>query len=261
MAITSELQLAGGVAATLVQPQSPGPVPAVLLLHGFASNREEVGGLFARLATQMAARGITSLRLDFRGFGQSRLPSERSSLHTMMEDAQLGLRRLGQADMVDEGRIAVLGYSLGGVIAAELASKTPEVAALGLWATPRTFGISSLLSPAHHKVLDGGGTVELDLGWRTLRVGRPLVDYAEDFDVTLALPGFGGFVFGAVGGVDGIAADHAAYEALRAPDTKSRFLVLPGANHVFGEVGPGPQHGEALLAATTAAFADFFHLA
>ena len=65
------LTLDGGVAATLSMPDGAGPFPAVLMLHGFGSSRDEVGGMYAAEAAALASAGIASLRIDFRGFGQS----------------------------------------------------------------------------------------------------------------------------------------------------------------------------------------------
>jgi fermentation-respiration switch protein FrsA (DUF1100 family) len=63
----SDTILENGVRGTYVRPPGEGRFPAVLLLHGFASDRHEVGGLYAGLAGMLAGRGIASLRIDFRG--------------------------------------------------------------------------------------------------------------------------------------------------------------------------------------------------
>jgi hypothetical protein len=47
-----------GACATLTLPRPDGTSPAALLLHGFASHRDEVGGLYRRLAAALAARGV-----------------------------------------------------------------------------------------------------------------------------------------------------------------------------------------------------------
>lgn len=65
------MTLDNGVVATLAMPASDSAVPAVLMLHGFASVRDEVGEMYKRLAAELGERGIASLRIDFRGWGES----------------------------------------------------------------------------------------------------------------------------------------------------------------------------------------------
>jgi len=44
------------IAGTLALPAAEGPVPAVLMLHGYGSSADEVGGMYARLAEALAAQ-------------------------------------------------------------------------------------------------------------------------------------------------------------------------------------------------------------
>ena len=48
--------------------------PAVLLLHGTASQKDEVGNMYLRLAQKLGRLGYASLRIDFAGSGDSTLP-------------------------------------------------------------------------------------------------------------------------------------------------------------------------------------------
>jgi hypothetical protein len=44
-----DITLANDVRGTFVVPDAPAPMPAVLMLHGFASQWREMGGKFSRL--------------------------------------------------------------------------------------------------------------------------------------------------------------------------------------------------------------------
>ena len=48
-------------------PLPPPQAPCVLMVYGRASQKDEVGGLYQRLAVSLANRGIASLRIDLRG--------------------------------------------------------------------------------------------------------------------------------------------------------------------------------------------------
>src|SRR5512134_3521918 len=65
------VDLPNGIKATLAVPDSGATGPAVVMLHGFGSSRNEVGDLFTQQAAALAAEGIASLRIDFRGYGES----------------------------------------------------------------------------------------------------------------------------------------------------------------------------------------------
>ena len=61
--------LEGGIQGILCEPEAESPLPAVLMLHGFASQKDEVGNMYKRLAAALGEQGIASLRIDFRGWG------------------------------------------------------------------------------------------------------------------------------------------------------------------------------------------------
>ncbi|MFT4873032.1 alpha/beta hydrolase family protein [Congregibacter sp.] len=55
-----------------------GPAPAVLLLHGTASQKNEVDDLYMRLAKPLMDAGIASLRIDFAGAADTTAPYQQS---------------------------------------------------------------------------------------------------------------------------------------------------------------------------------------
>ena len=65
------------VVGTLELPEGVSKPPVILLLHGVTGKRDEMTipsvkeGIFARAANAWAAKGFASLRIDFRGFGDS----------------------------------------------------------------------------------------------------------------------------------------------------------------------------------------------
>jgi dipeptidyl aminopeptidase/acylaminoacyl peptidase len=61
--------------------------PAVLMLHGFASHKDEVGDMYLREARELAERGIASLRIDFAGTGDSQQPYTDNTWTGMVADA------------------------------------------------------------------------------------------------------------------------------------------------------------------------------
>ncbi|WP_010138223.1 alpha/beta hydrolase, partial [Oceanicola sp. S124] len=124
------------ITATLHGPAAPGP--AVLLLHGFTGSRDEMRipaaeeGVFARTARHLARAGLTSLRIDCRGSGDStgRMSFADSDFETQVEDVLLALDWLRDRGY---GPLHVIGWSQGGMVAALAAGRGAGVASVSLW--------------------------------------------------------------------------------------------------------------------------------
>ena len=101
--------------------------PAVIMMHGFGANRN--GGP-AWFCGQLEAWGYVTLRIDFRGCGES--GGERGRVIPMEEvaDARNALSYLASRPEVDPRRIALAGSSLGAGVAIHAAAVDPRVAAV-----------------------------------------------------------------------------------------------------------------------------------
>ncbi|WP_024802888.1 alpha/beta hydrolase [Nocardia sp. BMG51109] len=108
--------------ATLVTPDQPTP-RAVVLVHGGGVTREE-GGFFTRLAAGLAEAGVTSLRFDLRGHGDSEGRQEDLTLATILNDIRVNLAHV--REVADATEVSLLGASFGGGICAYYAAKRPE---------------------------------------------------------------------------------------------------------------------------------------
>jgi uncharacterized protein len=95
--------------------------PAVLFLHGNAGNIAMRRGT----AEEMLRRGISTFHLDYRGYGRS---GGRPTEAGVYMDGEAALRWVG-GEVGGTARVVVHGRSLGGVVAARLAS-TGDVAGL-----------------------------------------------------------------------------------------------------------------------------------
>lgn len=130
---------AGPLAGELVLPAGEGPFPAVLLVAGSGpqSRDEEVAGHrpFLVLSDFLAKAGYASFRYDKRGVGQSGGDFATATISDFAEDAGAAFDVLAAMPEIDNGRIAMLGHSEGG-LTAPLAARGRNVAALVLLAGP-----------------------------------------------------------------------------------------------------------------------------
>jgi len=132
------------VVGTLELPQGVNAPPVVLLLHGFTGSRDELKtpsvkeGIFARAAEAWAAKGFASLRIDFRGGGDSDGKFEDTTLSGQIKDAMAAVDFLQSEKTVDASRLALVGWSMGGAVASAVAGRsTHPIRGVALW-TPLT---------------------------------------------------------------------------------------------------------------------------
>ncbi|MEJ2745900.1 MAG: alpha/beta hydrolase [bacterium] len=118
-------------------PESPHkpPFPAIVMLHGFTGNKIEPHQLFVKAARRFAKEGILALRFDFRCCGESEGLFEELTIEGKISDALEALRFVRSRNEAQSDRIGLLGYSLGGAIAASVAGESEAgVRCLVLWA-------------------------------------------------------------------------------------------------------------------------------
>jgi pimeloyl-ACP methyl ester carboxylesterase len=89
--------------------------PAMLLVHGWGTDRSVLGGLHERARDRRRVVGV-----DLRGFGDSDAPEQPYTIASYADD----LAFVAQA--LDLERPIVVGHSMGGMIALDLAARYPD---------------------------------------------------------------------------------------------------------------------------------------
>lgn len=84
------------------------------MLHGWVSNKDEVGNMYKDLAGSLAKNGVASLRIDFAGSGDSKQAYELNNQNQSVADGQKALNYLLASDKIDSSKVGVLGFSQGG---------------------------------------------------------------------------------------------------------------------------------------------------
>ncbi|MFN8200323.1 MAG: alpha/beta fold hydrolase [Nakamurella multipartita] len=222
------------VPGTLALPSAaPGQqVPAVLLLHGDLSSRDENGEMFARLAAALAARGIASLRIDFAGTGDSEEPDLALDYPDMVADATASLDYLRADEAIDPARVAVLGLSRGGGIGATVTGTEPGVAAFVSWSGAVYNGYDE--DPDGHETAREDGYVPLDFGDRTFKLGLNWFDTIEQSHPLDDISGYTGPVLAVVGSDDQVVDPQVSTIFLdTVASTDTTLHVVDGADHGF----------------------------
>ncbi len=117
--------------------------PVCLIFHGFTGNKTGTKFSYVSLARLLESSGIGTLRMDFLGSGESDLYFKDMTFDDELSCARVLLEEVKKMDNVTE--IYVLGHSMGGCIASELAKLYPEdIKKLVLWAP--AFNLPNALS-------------------------------------------------------------------------------------------------------------------
>lgn len=221
---------------------------AVLLLHGFASERDEAGGFYKRLATELAAQGIASLRIDFRGEGDAARTKIESTFATRIADTEAALAFLRQQKSVDPARIGVQGWSLGGATAIETGARHPDwFRSMVLWATLSGDQYAYMQTGIFRDALaqaarEGIASMEFN-GWKTVTIRHEFFESFRGIDLDKSLAKYPGALL-AIRGSDDFLPPHeaeimkiaAARSAGAVPGAKigpAEAVIIAGSDHLF----------------------------
>lgn len=219
------------------------------MLHGFGSSRDEVGNLFAMQADALAAEGIASLRIDFRGYGESAGDMADTTLEGMVADADAARSYLAELDGVDVTRIGVIGYSFGAAVAM---LEPDEFASVVVW------GQMGDLEAEFHEFLGqdfygkakAEGIASLDLGWRVISLKQEFLDSVARHDLAESFAGYSGPFLTIAGESDPASGYFDQYLALAKGKTEA--VAIPGADHMLGVFSEEPEIGRQVIDKTTA---------
>ena len=224
-----------GLSGIVVQPNVEGPAPAVLMLHGFASQKDEVGDMYKRLAAELGARGIASLRFDFRGWGESAGDMVESTVTGQVEDAATAYAYLTGLDFVDAERVGVLGFSLGGSIAVFSAGEHPDwYRSMALWST---FGelhdiFVEELGQENFDKAAAEGQVTIDLGWREVTLGAGFFESLDAYNTEAEFAKYKGAMLNVAGTEDG-SYDWQSWFLESAQGELRAAYAVTGADHIY----------------------------
>lgn len=118
----------------LHRPLGVNRAPAVLMCHGFAGNRIGKFRIYVLIAQQLAKAGIATLRIDFRGSGESEGDFSEMTLGGEVSDVIQGLQFLRSQTTLNTESIGLLGNSFGGAVAVLAAQQDREIKSLALLA-------------------------------------------------------------------------------------------------------------------------------
>jgi dienelactone hydrolase len=248
------------IPATFTSPRAGGAhahYPTVLLLHGTASQKDEVGNMYLRLAQKLGGLGYASLRIDFAGSGDSELPQTAFTYTEEVSDTKTALTWLSRNSNVDPAALGLVGFSQGGRVAATVAGTDPRVKAVATWSTWVEDGSTAylLFGPAVYQQAQQNGQVTVDLGFRTWTFSLAFFDSIKDSHPLLDIANYHGPLLG-VDGSDDFLWPQTKQELFAAGSYDETLHVVPGADHIYHVLDADQTQAEDVMNTTAAWFAQ-----
>jgi dienelactone hydrolase len=228
----------------------------VLMLHGFASQKNEVGDMYLREGRSLAERGVASLRIDFAGTGDSQQPYTANTWTGMVADAVAAYDWLVANPRVIDDRVGVLGFSMGSKVGLGLVAERPEVAAFASWSGALYDGIPDGYIGLYPEV-QANGSVVLDLGFAVVELSLAWFDTMIASTPLTDAAGYDGPLLAVAGSEDTTVDPSVSVNFLATLDSPDETLrIIQGADHIYHVLTPDQTLAEAAITVTADWFAD-----
>jgi alpha-beta hydrolase superfamily lysophospholipase len=207
-------------------PENP-TSKAVIIVHGFTSNKEGSHGKIPKAAERLTTMGLAVLRFDFSGCGES-------DPDTITVSKQVDDLKSATAFMRGKGytEIALVGSSLGGLVS--ILAYDKDIKTMALWAPVTKAKIpSSLQSESARKELEEKGFLIIRNKKGVYKVDKEFMSERTTLNRKKILSRIKCPVLIVHGDTDDILPLQDSKEAIQYLPKGSRLEVIPGANHHF----------------------------
>jgi dienelactone hydrolase len=230
--------------------------PAVLMLHGFASHKDEVGDMYLREARALADQGIASLRIDFAGTGDSQQPYTDNTWTGMVADAVSAYDWLTAHPRIVDDSVGVLGFSMGAKVGLGLLAERPDAAAFASWSGALEDGIPPGFIDLY-PIAQADGSVVLDLGFAVVELSLAWFDTMIASTPLTDASGYAGPLLAVAGSEDTTVDPSVSVNFLATLDSSDETLrIIEGADHIYHVLTPDQTLAELVIELTADWFAD-----
>jgi putative redox protein len=216
------------LAALLDRPVDGEPIAYALFAHCFTCSKDYKG--VSRISRALARQGMAVLRFDFTGLGQSEGNFEDTTFSSNVEDLVAAAEFMASEF---EAPKLLIGHSLGGAAVLKAAQSIPSARAVATIAAPSSpKHLLRHLGPTAEEI-DSQGSAEVQIGGRSIRVGRELLDDISSASLHDAVADLGKALMVFHSPIDNVVGiDHATTIFTTAKHPKS-FVSLDTADHLL----------------------------
>lgn len=222
------------IPAIVTLPEGKGPFPAVVMLHGTGSNKNEAGNGYDVAAPMMAKAGIATIRIDFMGNGDSTASYKDYNYTSANIDAKAAADYMAKLDVIDANKLAVMGWSQGGTNALLAAAAYPGTfKAVVTWAGALDLTTMFDNFNAAYETAKTTGSYEMTFDWRdSLPVGERWFKEVKETKVLDKIKGLKAPVLSIHGDKDDTV-PFADSENVQKTLGTSNLCTIAGADHTY----------------------------
>lgn len=244
----------------LVTPNGPQEYPLVVMLHGFGGSKDEGGG-FTHIAEELAVQGIASVRMDFAGCGESTADFIDFNLENNISDANACLEYVLARGNIDEDRIGLFGYSMGGAAGVMLSEEPYHPFDAMVLLAPAAFSDDARITSSRDQLksaMDNGGHNTIEWFGKSLNIG--VEHYKDQLDFFTHVDTYDNTVPAIViyGDKDTMVSPQNSISFAEQMDVES--ILIQGADHGYGFYSDQPEVTERLVNTTIGFFEETFDM-
>ncbi len=235
-------------------------MPLAILIHGHGGTRHEASS-FARLGLQLADAGIASIRMDFPGSGDSTEPFYNNNLRNMLTDVRNAERFAFSHADIDPSRIGLVGFSMGGRVAALLSESDGNIDTMVLWAPALENGAGSIVKMlGGNEAYAAARSLAIEQGYATFttswgqeqQLGPEWFEDMQSSRPMDAISRYGGALMFVHGSDDAVVPVDVSRNAAKAAQSarEVELHIIDGADHGFGLFSDNDRYSAELVAQT-----------
>ena len=213
--------------------------------------------MYLRLAQRLGRLGYASLRIDFAGSGDSKLPQTAFTYAEEVSDAETALTWLSHNRNVAADALGLVGFSQGGRVAATVAGTDPRVKALTTWSTwvePGSTAVNTW-GPQAYQEAQQNGQVTVDLGFRTWTFSLAWFETIKASSPLQDIAAYHGPLLG-IDGSEDVLWPQTKDELYAAGSYDETLHVVPGADHIYHVLDADQTQAEDVLNTTARWFSQ-----
>ena len=225
------------IPAIFSYPAEGNNFPAIILCHGTASHKNEIGDMYVMLANKLLKSGIASIRFDYAGCGESSALPQELTFCGEVEDTYDVYKYLLKCNNIDKTKIGILGLSQGARIMAELFKIAPELKFGVSWsgACQSNEGLFEEWHKGYYNEAVKNGYAVVPMTWGdNLIISKEWFEEIKKSTPMEGLKHYKGPVLAIAGIEDDIIPFQHTSEIIKmCNNLNSRAIIYPGANHIF----------------------------